>query len=316
MANKTNETKLYWGYGRASKDEQVESPARQADMIRDRFAAVKANHPEADLMPVVEEHESATAKSWKERPKLRWLLGQIRRGDTLLIWRMDRIDRSSFRQIEFLSWCLEQGIGLIVLHHGGEELDLSSTRGRTMALMDAMFAEMWLENHRQAIRSGLAWRRSQGLPASRTIPWGHRRVYRWDAARNKRSPAADVPCPRECRKIAELVFLRRAGYSWQTVCRLAAEAKLRRSPGRDEHGLVVRKGARFAMYAGERAGKKDKFPTLNDHNVRGAVCWAERQLDLTGTILGTALPESTASLRWLRAALSAHLNGVEAVVFG
>jgi DNA invertase Pin-like site-specific DNA recombinase len=131
------------GYTRVSTEEQGRSGLgleAQADAIRTAYKSVE----------VVEEIASAARAS--NRPVLQQVLRDLRRGDTLVTAKLDRLARNTRDFCDILDQAERQGWALVVLDLG---LDTSQMMGRAMAQMLAVFGE--LERGMIADRTRRAW---------------------------------------------------------------------------------------------------------------------------------------------------------------
>ena len=99
------------GYARASTQDQ--NLALQLD-------ALKA----AGCSKIYQEKASG---SKTERPELNRLLEIIREGDTLMIWKLDRLGRSLNHLIEIVTRLEDQHIGLVSLN---DPIDTTTAQGR------------------------------------------------------------------------------------------------------------------------------------------------------------------------------------------
>ena len=73
-----------------------------------------------------------------ERPVLATLLGELRPGDVLVIWKLDRLGRSLRHLVELAAVLLEQGVGLKSLN---DPLDTTSSQGHLVFNLFASLAE-------------------------------------------------------------------------------------------------------------------------------------------------------------------------------
>ena len=73
-----------------------------------------------------------------ERPELNRLLEIIREGDTLMIWKLDRLGRSLNHLIEIVTQLEEQHIGLVSLN---DPIDTTTAQGRLVFRIFASLAE-------------------------------------------------------------------------------------------------------------------------------------------------------------------------------
>lgn len=147
-----------WGYARVSCDEQIQSITTQSDMIEARAKLI----PDAEWMGNFPEQESAAKVRYHDRPVFRDLLAKLQPGDILIVWRLDRLERSMFGMVEVLSELNKRDVRLIVLQHGGAELDLNSMAGKILALFLAGMAEMENDQRRESIRNAMQWRKAHG----------------------------------------------------------------------------------------------------------------------------------------------------------
>ena len=69
-----------------------------------------------------------------DRPKLAEVLDRLRPGDTLVVWRLDRLARSLRELIEVVATLEERGVGLRSLH---EQLDTTSPGGKLSSTSSA-----------------------------------------------------------------------------------------------------------------------------------------------------------------------------------
>ena len=63
-------------------------------------------------------YEEKASGAQRERPELKAALGYMRQGDTLVVWKLDRLARSLKQLIETVETMGEQGIGLRSLTQG------------------------------------------------------------------------------------------------------------------------------------------------------------------------------------------------------
>jgi DNA invertase Pin-like site-specific DNA recombinase len=153
-------------YARVSTQEQSVSLESQESMLLERAKLI----PNAEIVGVYKESESAAKIRWRDRPVFRDLLSQLLPGDILIVWRLDRLERSMFGMVEALAELNKREIRLIVLQHGGAELDLNSMSGKILALFLAGMAEMENNQRRESTRNGLMWRKDNGYAYSRCPP--------------------------------------------------------------------------------------------------------------------------------------------------
>lgn len=132
------------GYARVSKgDSQSVEPQRQA--LQD-----------AGCQRVFE--EAASGGRW-DRPKLQELLGQLRQGDIVVVWKLDRLSRSLKDLLHILDRVDQAGAGFRSIT---EAIDTTTPAGRMMMQMLGAFAEFEREMIRERTSAGLASARNEG----------------------------------------------------------------------------------------------------------------------------------------------------------
>ena len=148
----SNETAMTFGYARVSTTGQDE--ALQLDALE-----------KAGCDRVFADHASGAASS---RPALEELLGMARRGDTLVIWRLDRLGRSLRHLLEVVGDLEQRGIALRSLT---ESIDTSSPAGRLVFHTFGALAEFERDLIRERTRAGLMAARARGRVGGRPTVW-------------------------------------------------------------------------------------------------------------------------------------------------
>jgi DNA invertase Pin-like site-specific DNA recombinase len=95
----------------------------------------------------------------RERPQLRAALDYMRAGDTLVIWKLDRLARSLKQLIETVEDLADRGIGLRSLT---ESIDTGTNGGRLIFHIFAALAEFERGVIRERTRAGLDAARARG----------------------------------------------------------------------------------------------------------------------------------------------------------
>ena len=94
-----------------------------------------------------------------ERPELRKLLELIREGDTLVIWKLDRLGRSLTNLIALVTDLEQRHVGLLSLN---DPVDTTTAQGRLIFRIFASLAEFEREVIRERTLAGLASARRRG----------------------------------------------------------------------------------------------------------------------------------------------------------
>jgi DNA invertase Pin-like site-specific DNA recombinase len=107
--------------------------------------------------------ETASGGKW-DRPELHRLLDQLRTGDTLVVWKLDRLSRSLKDLLTILERLESLGVGFLSLT---ESIDTTSAAGRMMMQIVGSFAEFERSMIRERTSAGLARARQEGRVGGR-----------------------------------------------------------------------------------------------------------------------------------------------------
>ncbi len=102
--------------------------------------------------------------SLERRPELDKLLDQLRPGDTLVVWRLDRLGRSIRHLIDQLHVLADRGVGFRSLQ---ETIDTTSPGGRLVFHVFAALAEFERDLIRERTNAGLQAARARGRRGGR-----------------------------------------------------------------------------------------------------------------------------------------------------
>ena len=102
----------------------------------------------------------------EDRPELAAVLEHLRddHGDTLVVWKLDRLGRSMRHLVELVDDLTQRGIGLRVLQDG---IDTTTPAGRMFLGIMASLAEFEAELIRERTHAGLAAARARGRQGGR-----------------------------------------------------------------------------------------------------------------------------------------------------
>jgi DNA invertase Pin-like site-specific DNA recombinase len=95
----------------------------------------------------------------RERPELEKCLDHLEAGDTLMVWRLDRLGRSTRNLIELIEQLKERNINFVSLREG---FDTRTASGMFMFTISAAFAQMERELIRERTIAGLSAARARG----------------------------------------------------------------------------------------------------------------------------------------------------------
>jgi DNA invertase Pin-like site-specific DNA recombinase len=107
--------------------------------------------------------EKASGGQW-DRPELHKALEQLREGDVLVVWKLDRLSRSLKDLLQIMERVREAGAGFRSLT---EAVDTTTAAGRMMMQMLGSFAEFERSMVRERTRAGLAAARDRGVKVGR-----------------------------------------------------------------------------------------------------------------------------------------------------
>ncbi len=100
----------------------------------------------------------------QDRPELNRAMEQLRQGDILVTWRLDRLGRSLKHLIEIVSDLEEQGIGFVSLQEG---FDTTTNGGRLVFHIFGALADFERGLIRERTMAGLASARARGRQGGR-----------------------------------------------------------------------------------------------------------------------------------------------------
>jgi DNA invertase Pin-like site-specific DNA recombinase len=137
------------GYGRVSTTDQT--PAMQEDALR-----------AAGCEKLFIEKVSSGKK---DRPQLAAALDYVREGDTLVVWRLDRLARSLHQLIETVHGLEERGIALKSITE--QHIDTSTAGGRLVFNIFGSIAEFERAIIRERTKAGVAAAKARGRNGGR-----------------------------------------------------------------------------------------------------------------------------------------------------
>ncbi|MDW7730339.1 MAG: recombinase family protein [Bacillota bacterium] len=83
--------------------------------------------------------EKASGNGSKERPELDRLVENLREGDVLMVYKLDRLGRSTFKLLGLTEELQQRGVDFVSLK---DHIDTNSAIGKAMFRMLAVLAEM------------------------------------------------------------------------------------------------------------------------------------------------------------------------------
>ena len=102
-----------------------------------------------------------------DRPGLAACLKALRAGDTLAVWRLDRLGRDLKHLVTLVDDLTKRGVGLRILAGAGASIDTTTANGRLVFGIFAALAEFERELIAERTRAGLAAARARGRHGGR-----------------------------------------------------------------------------------------------------------------------------------------------------
>jgi DNA invertase Pin-like site-specific DNA recombinase len=143
------------GYMRVSKTDGSQLFDLQLDAMRD--AGVEPQHI----------YEDQASGKREDRPGLLACIKALRSGDTLLVWKLDRLGRNLRHLINTVDDLGKRGVGLKVLTGQGASVDTTTAAGKLVFGIFASLAEFERELISDRTLAGLASARARGRKGGR-----------------------------------------------------------------------------------------------------------------------------------------------------
>jgi len=109
-------------------------------------------------------HKDIASGSKTERPALDELVRNLRSGDTVVVWKLDRLGRNLAHLIWLTTLFMKKGVGLISLN---DPIDTTTAQGRLVFGIFASLAEFERELIRERTQAGLKSARARGRKGGR-----------------------------------------------------------------------------------------------------------------------------------------------------
>lgn len=143
------------GYARVSKADGSQT----TDLQRDALLA-------AGVDPEQIYEDQASGKQ-DDRPQLAACLKALRSGDTLIVWKLDRLGRDLRHLVNVVHDLTDRGVGLKVLTGQGAAVDTTTASGKLVFGIFAALAEFERELISERTKAGLASARARGRKGGR-----------------------------------------------------------------------------------------------------------------------------------------------------
>ena len=170
------------GYARISKADG----SQVLDLQKD--ALINAGVPSTHI------YQDEVSGKKDQRPGLEACLKALRRGDSLVVWKLDRLGRDLRHLVNTVQDLAERGIGFRVLTGQGAEIDTSTSSGKLVFGIFASLAEFERELIRERTIAGLVAARARGRNGGRKFQLTKTQVRMAQAAMAKRETSVTELC--------------------------------------------------------------------------------------------------------------------------
>ncbi len=170
------------GYARVSKSDGSQVLDLQTDALTK--AGVKTKNIYSDR---------ASGKR-DDRPGLEGCLKALRRGDLLVVWKLDRLGRNLRHLVNTVQDLSERGVGFKVLTGQGANIDTTTAGGKLIFGIFAALAEFERELIRERTKAGLEAARARGRNGGRKFALSKAQVRLAQAAMGKKETVVSDLC--------------------------------------------------------------------------------------------------------------------------
>ncbi|WP_194305374.1 recombinase family protein [Dietzia sp. DQ12-76] len=112
-------------------------------------------------------YEDKASGKKEDRPELASCLKALRSGDTLIVWKLDRLGRDLRHLVNIVHDLTERGVGLKVLTGQGAAIDTTTASGKLVFGIFAALAEFERELISERTKAGLESARARGRKGGR-----------------------------------------------------------------------------------------------------------------------------------------------------
>lgn len=232
-------TRRCYGYIRVSTDKQALSPEAQRRTIEEAakrldlridgwFQDAPTQNPDGSW------NDAQSGKiPLAERKAGRELCDRLRKGDVLIVAKVDRAFRRLSDCVLMLDRWERLGISLVLCDFPMLS-DLDNPWGKAMVQLVAIFAEIERKLISQRTKEGMGVRKRKGQATNQFPGYGFKWEKKWDPDAGKRVKTR-IADPDERTTMQQIVKWRLDGYGWDAI-----------TDHLHKHGVVTRKGTRWS----------------------------------------------------------------------
>lgn len=132
--------------------------------IQESQVSAITDYAERNNIEITEWFEDTGSGRNKNRPSLQKMLAKLRRGDTIIVWRFDRISRSAQQLISIAEQFQEKGVNFISINNN---IDTSTKEGMLFYTILAGFAQYEAQLIQERVEEGLLASRKKGVVGGR-----------------------------------------------------------------------------------------------------------------------------------------------------
>ena len=173
---------MFIGYARVSKSDNSQVLDLQIDALKN--AGVDENNIYTDKI----------SGSKDERPGLDNCIKALRDGDTLVVWKLDRLGRNLKHLISIVEDLAKRNIGFKVLSGQGVNIDTTSPAGKMIFSIFGALAEFERELIRERTKAGIAAARARGRMGGRKFNLTKAQVRLAEVAMKNRDTSVTELC--------------------------------------------------------------------------------------------------------------------------